>query len=95
MSNLQTHHYFKLDFQKVDQHTGSKWLIHGTKRHKDTYIPVFFIQFPSDVKEAIVNTSQWHLIEWGWAVHCIHEDVIKQWTAQYATLIFARCPWES
>ena len=35
MSNLQTYYHFKLDFQKVDQHTGSKWLIHGTKCHKD------------------------------------------------------------
>ena len=35
MSNLQTYNQFKLDFQKVDQHTGGKWLIHGTKRHKD------------------------------------------------------------
>ena len=26
---------FKLDCQKVDQHTGGKWLIHGTKRRKD------------------------------------------------------------
>ena len=26
---------FKIDFQKVDQLTGGKWLIHGTKRHKD------------------------------------------------------------
>ena len=34
MSNLQTYHHFKLDFQKVDQHTGGKWLIHGIKRHK-------------------------------------------------------------
>ena len=33
--NLQTHYHFKLDFQKVDQHTGGKWLIHGTKHHKD------------------------------------------------------------
>ena len=32
MSNLQTYYHFKLDFQKVDQHTGGKWLIHGTKR---------------------------------------------------------------
>ena len=29
-----THYHFKLDFKKVDQHTGGKWLIHGTKRHK-------------------------------------------------------------
>ena len=35
MSNLQTYYHFKLDFQKVDQHTGGKWLIHDTKRHKD------------------------------------------------------------
>ena len=26
----------KLDFQKMDQHTGGKWLIHGTKRRRDT-----------------------------------------------------------
>ena len=35
MSNLQTYNHFKLDFQKVDQHTAGKCLIHGTKRHKD------------------------------------------------------------
>ena len=35
MSNLQTYYHFKLDFQKVDQQTGGKWLIHGAKRHKD------------------------------------------------------------
>ena len=34
MSNLQTHYHFKLDSQKVDQHTGGKWLIHGNKHHK-------------------------------------------------------------
>ena len=37
MSNLQTYH-FKLDFQKVDQHTGGKWLIHGTTRRKDNQL---------------------------------------------------------
>ena len=30
-----TTYYFKLNFQKVDQHTRGKWLIHGTKRRKD------------------------------------------------------------
>ena len=34
MSNLQIYYHFKLDFQKVDQHTGGKWLIHGTKRRR-------------------------------------------------------------
>ena len=38
ISNLQTYYHFKLDFQKVDQHTGGKWLIHGTKRRKDNQL---------------------------------------------------------
>ena len=38
MSNWQTYYHSKLDLQKVDQHTGGKWLIHGTKRHKDTQL---------------------------------------------------------
>ena len=37
-SNLQTYNHFKLDFQKVDQPTGGKWLIHGTKRRKDNHL---------------------------------------------------------
>ena len=31
MSNLQPNCCLKVDFQKVDQHTGYKWLIHDTK----------------------------------------------------------------
>ena len=38
MSNLQTHYHFKLDFQKEDQHTGGRWLIHDTKHDKDKKI---------------------------------------------------------
>ena len=38
MSNLQTYYHFKLDFQKVDQHARGKWLIHGTKRHRDNQL---------------------------------------------------------
>ena len=38
MSNLQSYYHFKLDFQNVDQHTGGKWLIHGTKRRKDNQL---------------------------------------------------------
>ena len=38
MSNLQTYYHSKLDFQKVDQHTGGKGLIHGTKRRKDNQL---------------------------------------------------------
>ena len=41
MSNLQTlptYYHFKPDFQKVDQRTGGKWLIHGIKRRKDNQL---------------------------------------------------------
>ena len=38
MSHLQTHYPFKLDFQNVDQRTGGKWLIHGTKHCKDNQL---------------------------------------------------------
>ena len=38
MSNLQTYYHFKLDLQKVNQHTGGKWLIHCTKRRKDNQL---------------------------------------------------------
>ena len=31
MSNLQPNCCLEFDFQKVDQHTGGKWLIHDTK----------------------------------------------------------------
>ena len=32
VSNLQPNCCLKVDFQKVYQHTGGKWLIHDTKR---------------------------------------------------------------
>ena len=38
MPNIQTYYHFKLDFQKVDQHTGGEWLIYGTKRRKDNQL---------------------------------------------------------
>ena len=38
MSNLENYFHFNLDFQKVDQHTGGKWLIYGTTRYKDNQL---------------------------------------------------------
>ena len=38
MSKLQTHYHFKLEYLKVDQHTGGKWSIYGTKRRKDNQL---------------------------------------------------------
>ena len=38
MSNLQPNCCLKVDFQKVDQHAGGKWLIHHTKCRKDNQL---------------------------------------------------------
>ena len=38
MSNLQTNYLFKLDLKKMNQYTGDKWLIHGTKHSKDNQL---------------------------------------------------------
>ena len=38
MSNLQPNCCLKIDFEKVDQHAGGKWLIHDTKRRKDNQL---------------------------------------------------------
>ena len=38
MSNLHPNWCLKIDFQKVDQRAGGKWLIHDTKRHKDNQL---------------------------------------------------------
>ena len=38
MSSLQIYYHFNVDFQTVDQHTGGKWLIHGTKRRKENQL---------------------------------------------------------
>ena len=62
MSNLQTYYHFKLDFQKVDQHTGGKLWIHGTKRHKNNQLQSMElpVEYPSreckhDIKESKGN----------------------------------------
>ena len=43
MSNLQTYYRFKLDFQKVDQHTGGKWL--NIKRWDNALMKIVSIVF--------------------------------------------------
>ena len=55
MSCLQTYYHFKLNFQKLDQHTESKWLIHGTNRHKAWNSPV---EYPSREYKLDINESK-------------------------------------
>ena len=58
----RTHLSIKLDFQKVEQHTGGKWLIHGSKRRKDNDCKAWNspVEYPSreckhDIKESKGN----------------------------------------
>ena len=44
MSNLKPNCCLKIDFQKVDQHAGGKWLIHDTKRRKDNQLQSLKLQ---------------------------------------------------
>ena len=53
MSDLQTHYHFNLDFQKVDQHTGGKWLIHGTKQRLS-------IPLELDCNGLMYTCANWH-----------------------------------
>ena len=48
MSNLQTYYHVKLDFQNMDEHTGGKWLIPGTKRRKDSQLQRIFMNGNND-----------------------------------------------
>ena len=40
MLNPQPYWCLKIDFQKVAQHAGGKWLIHDTKRRKDNQLQI-------------------------------------------------------
>ena len=49
----------KVDFQKVDKHTGGKWLIHDTKRRKDNQLQSLDspVEYPSWVPRCDIKGS--------------------------------------
>ena len=62
MSNLQTYYHFKLDFQKVDQHTEGKWVIHGPKRRKDNQLQS--VELPCRIYHTKMYLSRSHGIHY-------------------------------
>ena len=65
MSNLQLNYCLKIDFQKVDQHAGGKWLIHDTKRRKDNQLQSWVARCDikgSDGTMFNPGTKTWYLI---------------------------------
>ena len=56
MSNLQPNCCLKVDFHKVDQHAGVKWLIHDSKRRKDNQLQS--LKLPCRIFK--LSSKMWH-----------------------------------
>ena len=67
MSTLQPNWCLKIDFQKVDQHAGGKWLIHDAKRHKDNQLQR--LKLPCRISK--LSSWMWHPWRWGNVDHQI------------------------
>ena len=60
MSNLLPNCCLKVDFQKVDQHAGGKWLIHDSKRCKGNHLQS--LKLPCRIsKLTVFALSIWNL----------------------------------
>ena len=71
MSNLQPNCCLKIDFQKVDQHAGGKWLIHDTTRHKDNQLQS--LKLPCRISK--LSSQMWHKgVRW----HHVESDILKE-----------------
>ena len=61
---LTDYYNLNLDFQKVDKHTGSMWLIHNTKHRKDNQfqsLEKMYIKTPHHkMKNMVMNRIQLH-----------------------------------
>ena len=71
MSNLQPNCCLKLDFQKVDQHAGGKWLIHDTQRRKDNQLQS--LKPPCRISK--LSSQMWHK---GVRQHRVESDILKE-----------------
>ena len=60
MPNLQTNYHFELDFQKLGQHTGGKWLIHGTKHREEVSSKAWnsLVEYPSRESTHVTKESK-------------------------------------
>ena len=71
MSNLQPKCCLKIDFQKMDQHAGGKWLIHDTKRSKDNQLQS--LKLPCRISK--LSSYLWHkVVRW----HHLESDILKK-----------------
>ena len=70
MSHLQHNCCLKIDFQKVDQHAGGKWLIHDIKRRKDNQLQS--LKLPCGISK--LSRQMWYKgIRW----HHVDSDILK------------------
>ena len=71
MWNLQPNCCLNIDFQKVDQHAGGKWLIHDTKRRKDNKLQS--LKLPCGISR--LSSLMWHK---GVRCHHVESDILKE-----------------
>ena len=75
MPNLQHSCCLKVDFQKVDQHAGGKWLIQDTKRRKDNQLQS--LKLPCRISK--LSCLMWHKgVRW----HHVESDILKEGPGQ-------------
>ena len=55
----------EVDFQKVDIHTGDKWLIYDIKRHRDNQFQRLNppVEFASWLSRSDIRGSRWYHVE--------------------------------
>ena len=71
MSNLQPNWCLKIDFQKVEQHAGGKWLIHDTKSRKDNQLQS--LKLPCRISK--LSSQMWHKgVRW----HHVESGILKE-----------------
>ena len=71
MSNFQTYYHYKLDFQNMDQHTGGKWLIRGTKRRKEHQLKS--LELPSRICKHDIKESKGNML------NPIFKEIVQGW----------------
>ena len=71
MSHLQPTCCLKIDFQKVDQHAGGKWLNHDTKRRNDNQLQS--LKLPCRISKSSSKMSH-NGIRW----YHVESDILKE-----------------
>ena len=79
MSDLQPNCCLKIDFQKVDQHAGGKWLIHDTKRRKDNQLQSLKLPLLGVFSWGVNKHGLWRPYLMSAMAHCSRTSCSLRW----------------